>query len=415
MPQTGYTPIQIYSTSTAAAVPTAGSLTNSTLGSELAINITDGKLFYKDNANVVQVIGWKVVPTSAGGTGLTSFTANQVFYASSTSAVGQSANLSFNGTTLGVGGAANASYGISITSSTLTGLGQIGVFSTPTITSAATTGGYGYYARVFTEAASFTVADVFGLRCVNASKGAGSTITNQYGIYVDDQTQGTNNYGIRALVSSGANKWNIYASGTAANYFAGNVGIGTATVGSPLTVVGAAGYIVTLDGATDTRLDFKNSGTRNGIIQTTASAFQFNAPTAIPMLFLTNNTNRMRIDSAGFTQFNSNLVMPYQGAPTSKAAAATLTGAELITGILNTTGTTYTITLPTGTDIEGALSWSANNVALDWWVINTASGTITIGANGNTTLGTLTIATGVSAHFRIRRTAANTFTVYRLS
>jgi len=229
MPQTGYTPIQIYSTSTAAAVPTAGSLTNSTLGSELAINITDGKLFYKDNANVVQVIGWKVVPTSAGGTGLTSFTANQVFYASSTSAVGQSANLSFNGTTLGVGGAANASYGISITSSTLTGLGQIGVFSTPTITSAATTGGYGYYARVFTEAASFTVADVFGLRCVNASKGLGSTITNQYGIYVDDQTQGTNNYGIRALVSSGANKWNIYASGTAANYFAGGVDLGATT------------------------------------------------------------------------------------------------------------------------------------------------------------------------------------------
>jgi hypothetical protein len=125
-------------------------------------------------------------------------------------------------------------------------------------------------------------------------------------------------------------------------------------------------------------------------------------------------TERIRINSAGFTQFNSNLVMPYQGAPTSKAALATLTGAELITGILNTTGTTYTITLPTGTDIEGALSWSANNVCLDWFVINTASGTITIGANGNTTLGALTIATGTSAHFRIRRTALNTFTVYRL-
>ena len=126
------------------------------------------------------------------------------------------------------------------------------------------------------------------------------------------------------------------------------------------------------------------------------------------------DTERARIDASGFTQFSSNLVMPYQGAPTSKAAAATLTGAELITGILNTTGTTYTITLPTGTNIEGALTWSANNVSLDWFVINTASGTITIGANGNTTLGSLTIATGTSAQFRIRRTAANTFTVYRL-
>jgi hypothetical protein len=85
MAQTGYTPILIYSSSTAAAAPAAGSLTNSTLGSELAINITDGKLFYKDNANAIQVIGWKTVPTSAGGTGLTSYTAGDlIYYASGT-------------------------------------------------------------------------------------------------------------------------------------------------------------------------------------------------------------------------------------------------------------------------------------------------------------------------------------------
>ena len=80
MAQTGFTPIQIYSSSTAAAAPVAGSLTNSTLGSELAINITDGKLFYKDNANAIQVIGWKTVPTTAGGTGLTSYTAGDLIY-----------------------------------------------------------------------------------------------------------------------------------------------------------------------------------------------------------------------------------------------------------------------------------------------------------------------------------------------
>ena len=38
--------------------------------------------------------------TTNGGTGLTSFTANRVFYASSTSAIAQSANLTFDGTTL---------------------------------------------------------------------------------------------------------------------------------------------------------------------------------------------------------------------------------------------------------------------------------------------------------------------------
>jgi len=97
MAQTGYTPILIYSSSTASAAPVAGNLTNSTLGSELAINITDGKLFYKDNANAVQVIGWKTVPTTAGGTGITSYTAGDlVYYASGTAftklAIGTSGN-----------------------------------------------------------------------------------------------------------------------------------------------------------------------------------------------------------------------------------------------------------------------------------------------------------------------------------
>ena len=85
MAQTGYTPILIYSSSTATNTPLAANLTNSTLGSELAINIADGKLFYKDSGGVVQVIGWKVVPTTAGGTGLTSYTAGDtLYYASGT-------------------------------------------------------------------------------------------------------------------------------------------------------------------------------------------------------------------------------------------------------------------------------------------------------------------------------------------
>lgn len=87
MAQAGFTPLQIYSSSTAATAPSAGNLTNSTLGSELAINITDGKLFYKDNSNNVQVIGWKTVPTTAGGTGLTSYTAGDLLYYASGTAL----------------------------------------------------------------------------------------------------------------------------------------------------------------------------------------------------------------------------------------------------------------------------------------------------------------------------------------
>ena len=57
MAATGYTPISLYYSATATNAPTAGNLVNG----ELAINITDGKLYYKDNAGAVQLIASKSV------------------------------------------------------------------------------------------------------------------------------------------------------------------------------------------------------------------------------------------------------------------------------------------------------------------------------------------------------------------
>jgi hypothetical protein len=93
MAQNGYTPILLYSSSTASNSPAVGNLTNSTLGSELAINITDGKLFYKDNANAIQVIGWKVRPANAGGTGITSYAVGDLLYADTTSTLAKLADV----------------------------------------------------------------------------------------------------------------------------------------------------------------------------------------------------------------------------------------------------------------------------------------------------------------------------------
>jgi len=80
MAQTGFTPIQIYRSSTASAAPTSGNL----VAGELAINTADGKLFYLDNLNAVQVIGWKLVPATAGGTGLSTYTTGDIIYSSAT-------------------------------------------------------------------------------------------------------------------------------------------------------------------------------------------------------------------------------------------------------------------------------------------------------------------------------------------
>jgi len=83
MAQTNYTPIILYNSGTTGNTPSTSNLASG----ELAINYTDGKLFYKDNSSTLQVIGWKTTPTTAGGTGLTSYTAGDLPYYSSGSAL----------------------------------------------------------------------------------------------------------------------------------------------------------------------------------------------------------------------------------------------------------------------------------------------------------------------------------------
>jgi hypothetical protein len=79
MAQTGYTPIKLYASVTPAAVPLAANLDN-TNGAELAINIADGKLYFKNSSNAVTLLAQSgaaspVTTISFGTTGLTPSTA----------------------------------------------------------------------------------------------------------------------------------------------------------------------------------------------------------------------------------------------------------------------------------------------------------------------------------------------------
>ena len=69
MAETGFTPIQLYRTATASAVPAAGNLADG----ELAINTNDGKLFFKNSGGTVTQIastgGSTGTVVSVGGTG----------------------------------------------------------------------------------------------------------------------------------------------------------------------------------------------------------------------------------------------------------------------------------------------------------------------------------------------------------
>ena len=133
MAQAGYTPISLYYSTTASAVPTSGNLANG----ELGLNIADMKLYAKNSAGVVTLLASNAATTGVdslsfgstgltpstattgaitvagtlnvanGGTGLTTLTANRIPYGNGTSAFQSSANLTFDGTSLAVTGKIN--------------------------------------------------------------------------------------------------------------------------------------------------------------------------------------------------------------------------------------------------------------------------------------------------------------------
>lgn len=96
MPQTGFTPLLIYGSGTPGNTPSAGNLTSSSSGAELALNYADGKLFYKDNGGSVQVLSSKATGTIGGSNTQVQF--------NSSGALAGSSNLTFNGTTLTTNG-----------------------------------------------------------------------------------------------------------------------------------------------------------------------------------------------------------------------------------------------------------------------------------------------------------------------
>lgn len=121
-------------------------------------------------------------------------------------------------------------------------------------------------------------------------------------------------------------------------------------------------------------------------------------------------------------------VVKAQGAPAAKTVTAAITAAELVGGLITTTGATGPSVhqLPTGTLIDAELPGIATGDSFDFTIINTGVGasddaTITVNTDvtiiGNPTVGALTDATIISGSgtFRARRSAANTYIVYRLA
>jgi len=109
-----------------------------------------------------------------------------------------------------------------------------------------------------------------------------------------------------------------------------------------------------------------------------------------------------------------------QGAPVSLGTGNLATGANIVAGLIQNTGTGFTLPAPTSinTAFYPSLAATANPVraSFDWSVINTYSGACTIATNGaHTALGSLAIAIGTSARFRTVKTGISTYVTYRIA
>ena len=110
-----------------------------------------------------------------------------------------------------------------------------------------------------------------------------------------------------------------------------------------------------------------------------------------------------------------------QGAPANIADGGSMiaTAANVLTGIITATPTaSRNIQLPTGANLDLATEWAIGD-SFDFSVITLAAFALTITVNtGITTIvgSAATAATsGSVARFRLRKTAADTFTAYRIS
>jgi hypothetical protein len=118
---------------------------------------------------------------------------------------------------------------------------------------------------------------------------------------------------------------------------------------------------------------------------------------------------------------NLTTLFAVQPTPSAIDASATLTIAQLLTGIITTnSATAVAFTLPTGTLTDAGILGGllSVNQSFDWNIINTGSavGVVTVsGGTGNTLVGSGVLAITTSATFRTRKTAANTFVTYRVA
>ena len=358
--------------------------------------------------------------------------------------------------------------GINVTATTATNLSGTTQYSIPYQSASATTGylsigtanqllavNSGATGYTWTNASSLTVSSATSAtnatNVANTTTSSASTFYINFGATNTTTSQGTNtNASLTYVPSTGTLSASVISGGALGGSLLSSTSgsaLGTASQGTSTTPARAdhvhptTGLVTTFAGGTTGltpasatsgaislagTLVVANGGTGTGTAGIAAfnnitgySATGATGTTSTNLVFSGSPTLSGTLTISGATFNTGGITYIYQPTITTVSAsgANTLTIAQLLTEIINYTGTAIsTFTLPTGTLMDGGITGIVSNVAFDWSIVNTVAFAITMAAGtAHTYVGNTTIAANVSARFRSVRTGATTWVTYRLS
>ena len=276
------------------------------------------------------------------------------------------------------------------------------------VTGGAGTGGGVGGTAIVTGGAGQGTGNGASARLIGGASGAGATGTGGQAIVTGGASFATNGSGGSVAVTGGASAGTniggvVTITGGASG--AGSTGAGgaiTLTSGAALSTNGGSGSINLTVGT--------STGTGDG--------------GSVVMTAITAASGRL----SGIIQ-NSRMRMVLQPTPTALTTSATITAAQLATGLLTANqggGATASYQLPTATSWQAILPLAnADNYGFDFFLVNisaVAAEDVTITTNtGWTLVGNMTVASNnavtdqSSGQFRAYRTATNTYTLVRLA
>ena len=349
MAQSGFTPISIYYSTTASAVPTAANLVQG----ELAINTADGKLYYEDSAGVVQVLATKSTGSIGGSN-------TQVQFNNSGS-LGGSSSFTWDGTTVTAtkfAGALNGTVGATTASTgaftTLTSNGATtftaGTASTSTTTGTTViTGGLGVSGRInaanfdgivganTAAAGSFTTINA-STSITNAGLTSGRvTYAGASGLLQDDA-----NFTFNGTTVTMANDASI--SGLTVGKGGGAVGSNSAfgpgalsanTTGAAIVAIGYQAFATNTTGSNSTAVGYQALVSNTTASDNTAVGYQAgysnttgNLSVAIGTQALYSNTTGVQNSAIGWKSLYSNTTGNYNSAFGLQALTTNTTGSN---------------------------------------------------------------------------------------